>query len=837
MKNKIIIKGARQHNLKNIDLEIPRNKITVFTGLSGSGKSSLAFDTIFAEGQRRYVESLSAYARQFLSKMNKPEVDEIDGLSPAISIDQKAHSRNPRSTVATITEVYDFLRVIFARIGVPHCPDCGRKIQPLTPTQIVDSIIKLADEGDELFIMAEVVKGRKGEYYQLLYDFLNQGFSEAKIDGVFKSLRERVVLEKNRKHEISIVIDRIPAQLDFTKKEERMRLFEAVETALSKGDGSLQFLIEPTKSEYIFSEKFSCPICNFAYPQIEPRLFSFNSPYGACPECNGIGRIHKRSDKICPECKGKRLRPEALSILIDNKNITEVTAMKVEEAANFFKNFEKGLTDYDIQIAKAPLREINQRVGFLLDIGLDYLTLDRKAGTLSGGEAQRIRLASQVGSGLVGTLYILDEPTIGLHQYDNDRLIKTLKELKEKGNTIIIVEHDEDTIFSSDYLVDFGPGAGVNGGKIVASGKMPDILEDKSQNSLTLSYLRREKKIPVPKKRRKVDFSTPKIKIRGASMNNLKNINVDIPLRRLITVTGVSGSGKSTLVYETLYKHIFNRFYHSNKKAGKVKEILGFEYIDKTINIDQSPIGRTPRSTPATYVGAWTDIRELFSWTDEAKIRGWKIGRFSFNTKGGRCENCNGYGHISVEMHFLPTVEVICDVCGGKRFNQETLEVKYRGKNIYEVLEMTIEEALEFFKDTPWIHKKLKILDEVGLGYLTLGQPAPTLSGGEAQRVKLASELAKKDTRNTLYLLDEPTVGLHYEDVRRLIDVLQVLVDRGNSVIIIEHNLEVIKSSDYIIDLGPDGGEKGGKVVISGSPEEIKSSGKSKTASYLRKLL
>ena len=837
MKKKIKIEGAKQHNLKDVDLEIPRNKMTVFTGVSGSGKTSLAFDTIFAEGQRRYVESLSAYARQFLNRMNKPEVDEITGLSPAISIDQKAHSKNPRSTVATITEVYDFMRVLFARLGTPHCPECGRKIQTMGVSEMVDSIIKISEEGDEIVVMAEVVRGRKGEYYQLLYDYLNQGFAEARIDGEFKSLRERVELDKNKKHEISIVIDRIPAELDFTKKEKRRRVVEAVETALKKGDGSLQAYIDPTKSEYIFSEDLSCPVCNFAYPTIEPRMFSFNSPYGACEECKGIGKKHKKSDKLCPECKGKRLRPEALSILLGEKNITEVTGMKIDKAALFFAELDDYLSEDEMKIAKAPLREINQRLGFLLDIGLDYLTLDREAGTLSGGESQRIRLASQVGSGLVGTLYILDEPTIGLHQYDNARLIKTLKDLKEKGNTIVVVEHDEETIMASDHLVDFGPGAGVHGGDIVAQGDMPDILEDDSQDSLTLKYLRRDKEIPVPAQRRKIKSGTPKLKIRGASKNNLQDLNVDIPLRRLVTVTGVSGSGKSTLIYETLYKHLTNELHHADKKPGKFKEIKGLEYIDKVINIDQSAIGRTPRSTPGTYVSAWTDIRKLFATTDEAKMRGWEKGRFSFNTKGGRCENCNGYGHISVEMHFLPTVQVTCDECKGRRFNNETLEVEYRGKNIYDILQMTIEEAMEFFKDTPWIHRKLETLCDVGLGYLKLGQPSPTLSGGEAQRVKLASELARKDTRNTLYLLDEPTVGLHYEDVRKLINVLQDLVSRGNSVVIIEHNLEIIKSADHIIDLGPGGGENGGEIVVTGTPEEIKSKKRSKTAKFLRKIL
>ncbi len=839
MLEKIKIKGAREHNLKNINLEIPRNKTIVFTGISGSGKSSLAFDTIFAEGQRRYVESLSAYARQFLLKLDKPDVDEIEGLSPAISIDQKAHSANPRSTVATITEIYDFLRVLFSSIGKPHCPICGKKIQSLTSSQIIDLIISLANKKQEIIIMTPVVRGRKGEYYQLLYDYLSLGFKEARIDKEFKSLRQRIIMLKNKKHTIEIVADRIPPQTDFRKKENRQRLSEAVETALKHSNGLVQLCLKDSvnEKEHIFSEKLSCPEDNFSYPAVEPRLFSFNSPYGACPACNGLGIEHVWSDAICPVCRGKRLRPEALSVLIDNKNITDIIAFSIEKAFEFFIDLEEKMAKKELAIAKNPLQEIKNRLGFLLDIGLDYLTLNRSSGTLSGGEAQRIRLASQVGSNLVGALYILDEPTIGLHQKDNARLLKTLKNLRDLGNSIIIVEHDEETIFSSDYLVDFGPGAGLHGGQIVASGKMPDLIKDKNKNSLTLQYLRGDKKIPLPERRRKVNKTTPFLKVRGAGHNNLKNINLDIPLQRLVVMTGVSGSGKSSLLYDIVYKFAAGKLNGAKLVPGKCKTVLGLEYLDKAVNIDQSPIGRTPRSNPATYTGAWTPIRDLFAWTEESKIRGWKPGRFSFNVPGGRCENCRGYGYLAVEMHFLPTVYVTCDVCQGKRFDRETLEIKYRGKNIYQVLQMTIEEALKFFYDTPFICDKLEILNQVGLGYLKLGQSAVTLSGGEAQRVKLSSELAKRDTRKTLYILDEPTVGLHYDDVAKLLGVLEKLVSRGNSVIIIEHNLEVIKSADYIIDLGPAGGEKGGQVIAKGSPEEVMRNNRSFTAEYLRKKL
>jgi len=832
MKKKITIKGAREHNLKGVDLEIPRNKMTVFTGISGSGKSSLAFDTIFAEGQRRYVESLSSYARQFLSKIDKPDVEEIEGLSPAISIDQKAHSHNPRSTVATVTEIYDFLRVLFARIGKPYCPVCGDEISSLTSDQIVDSILSLKEK-EKITVLAPVVKGRKGEYYQLLYDLLNSGFRKVRIDGEFFSLRERVVMPRYERHDISVVIDEVPMAL--SEKELKTRMTEAVEAALKKGNGFLEVLAG--EDEHIYSENLSCPKDNFSYPGIEPRLFSFNSPYGACPDCNGLGREEFFQKNVCETCEGKRLRKEALSIYLNGKNIDEVVGMSVEKGSKFFDTLEKKLKSHEKEIAKAPLREIRDRVNFLLNIGLGYLTFSRSASTLSGGEAQRIRLASQVGLRLVGTLYILDEPTIGLHPEDNDRLIRTLQDLRDLGNTIIVVEHDENTIFSSDYLVDFGPGAGTNGGEIVATGEMPDILEDSSKESLTLSYLRREKKIEFSENWRKVKPSTPLLKIRGADKHNLKKINVDVPLGRFVAVTGISGSGKSTLTHEVIYKQLANRFRAGKRKKEEGAKVIGTEYVDKVINISQAPIGKTPRSTPVTYIGAFTEIRELFSYTQEAKIRGWGPGRFSFNVSGGRCESCKGYGYIAVEMHFLPTVFVTCQVCKGKRFNRETLEVRYRGKNIFEVLSMTADEALEFFKDTPWVERKLRILSDVGLGYLTLGQSATTLSGGEAQRVKLSAELARKDTRKTFYILDEPTIGLHYEDVKKLLYVLQRLVDRGNTVVVIEHQLDVIKNVDYIIDLGPEGGERGGKVIATGTPREVARKGGSLTGKHLRKII
>ncbi|MDP3725532.1 MAG: excinuclease ABC subunit UvrA [Nanoarchaeota archaeon] len=835
---KIIIKGAREHNLKNINLEIPRNKMVIFTGVSGSGKSSLAFDTIFAEGQRRYIESLSAYARQFLGRLDKPDVDDIEGLSPAISIDQKSHSGNPRSTVATITEIYDYLRVLFARAGTPHCPLCGKKIQRLTLDEIVDIAIQFAEEapaGKGLSIFAPVVRGRKGEHYQMLYDFLGAGFYEVRVDGAYKSLREKIELKRRVMHTIDLVVDKIPYGTNLKDKDNRTRVGEAIEHALKYG-GDVVTLI--TNKEVNLSAKFTCPDDSFSFPEIEPRLFSFNSPYGACDACHGIGTKELWSEEICETCKGNRLRPEALSVLIDGANITQVVKKSIAEAKHFFETL-KSLKDARFkEVTEAPLREIKNRLGFLYDVGLEYLTLDRKAGTLSGGEAQRIRLASQIGSRLTGTLYVLDEPTIGLHQRDNDKLVATLLDLRDIGNTIIVVEHDEDTIRAADYLVDIGPGAGVHGGEVVAEGELPGLLKDTKQNSLTLKYLRGEESISLPDRRRKVeqkhgDF----LKIKGARENNLQNIDVEIPLRRFVAVTGVSGSGKSTLMYDVIYKYCANKLNGANYKPGLAHSILGLEYINRVINIDQSPIGRTPRSNSATYVGVWTYIRDLFTSTEGARVRGYKSGRFSFNVKGGRCEHCEGHGAIAIEMHFLPTVHVSCDICKGKRFNKETLEIKYKKKNVYEVLQMTIEEAAEFFKDIPWIRDKLCILNEVGLGYLGLGQPAPTLSGGEAQRVKLSAELGKRDTRRTLYLLDEPTTGLHFDDIKKLLEVLQRLVERGNTVMVIEHNLDVIKSADWVIDLGPEGGEKGGKIVAVGTPEDIIKKPGSYTGQYLKKKL
>ena len=843
MQNKIVIKGAREHNLKNIDLELPREKMIVFTGLSGSGKSSLAFDTIFAEGQRRYIESLSAYARQFLGRLDKPDVDEIEGLSPAISIDQKSHSANPRSTVATITEIYDYLRVLFARLGTPYCPQCGREIKKMTIEEIVDTVAAIAKKNaagknKNLIILAPAVMGRKGEYYQLLYDFLNSGFREARIDGKFVSLRERIELSRYKTHTIEVVIDRIPAGVNFKEKENRLRLAEAVESALKHGQDVVTII---TDTETSLSAKFTCPADGFSFPEIEPRLFSFNSPYGACTACHGLGTEELWSEKLCEICLGKRLRPEALNVLIEGKNITTVTSVSISEAYAFFGKLQIDGSARLREIAEVPLREIRNRLKFMIDVGLDYLTLERKAGTLSGGESQRIRLASQIGSRLVGTLYILDEPTIGLHQRDNAKLIQTLHDLRDLGNTIIVVEHDEETIRSADYLVDIGPGAGIHGGHIVVEGTVKELLASKPSGklpaSLTLDYLRGTKKVPVPETRRRVSKDQEYIRIKGVTANNLKNIDVEIPLRRMTAVTGVSGSGKSSLVYDVLYKTISNKFNGSGYKPGAHKAMTGTEYVNRIINIDQSAIGRTPRSNPATYVGAWTFIRDLFAATDDARVRGYKPGRFSFNVPGGRCENCEGHGTIAIEMHFLPTVYVECEICKGKRFDRETLEVRYKEKNIYEILKMTVEEAVKFFEEIPWLYDRLKILEEVGLGYLALGQSATTLSGGEAQRIKLSAELGKRDTRRTLYLLDEPTTGLHFADIEQLLKVLQRLVDRGNTIVVIEHNLDVIKSADWVIDLGPEGGEKGGKVVAVGTPEDISRRAGSSTGEYLRKVL
>ncbi|MBI4458145.1 excinuclease ABC subunit UvrA [Candidatus Uhrbacteria bacterium] len=826
MQESIVIRGAREHNLKNVSLTLPRNKMIVFTGLSGSGKSSLAFDTIFAEGQRRYIESLSAYARQFLGKMQKPDVDEIEGLSPAISIDQKAHSSNPRSTVATVTEIYDYLRVLYARIGKPFCPQCETAIEKLTAEEIVDAIVELG--GRDLVIFAPVVRGRKGEYHQMLYDLYNSGFARVRVDGKMRSLRGRLVLDRNVQHTIDLVVDQFgPEDIKPREKEYRARLAEAVEVGLARGQGVL--IAAFGEDERVFSSKYGCPRCGFSFPEIEPRLFSFNSPHGACPDCQGLG--FGMDNDVCVVCSGRRLRPEALHVKIGGKNIVEYASLSIAEAKKFLDSL--ALDDRDAAVAEAILKEIKSRLQFMLDVGLHYLTLNRTAGTLSGGEAQRIRLASQIGSRLVGSLYVLDEPTIGLHQRDNEKLLETLGHLRDIGNTIIVVEHDEDTILMSDYMVDFGPGAGKHGGEIVAQGPIPKIFEEK--NSLTVQYLTGKRKIPVPAVRRTKNRDS--IKITGASENNLKNIDVEIPLRRFVCVTGVSGSGKSTLVNDILYNRVSNALNGSRLPVGKHKAVMGIEYLDRVVLVDQSPIGRTPRSNPATYTGAFTYIRELFASNEDARVRGYKPGRFSFNVPGGRCENCEGNGTIAVEMHFLPTVYVECEVCRGRRFDRETLEVKFRDKNIAEVLSMTVEDACEFFSDIPYIMDKIGILNEVGLGYLELGQSATTLSGGEAQRIKLAAELSKRQGGGTLYVLDEPTTGLHFEDIRRLLQVLHTLVERNNTVLVIEHNLDVIKTADHVIDLGPEGGDGGGKLVATGTPEEVARYGDGHTAEYLKRAL
>ena len=842
---KIIVKGARTHNLKNITVEMPRDKIIVFTGLSGSGKSSLAFDTIFAEGQRRYVESLSAYARQFLHQMQKPDVDEITGLSPAISIDQKSRSSNPRSTVATITEIYDYMRVLFARIGKPHCLICGKEIQKLSNEEILNVVLEKIAESQKkqkknekrasVKILAPVVRGRKGEYYQLLYDLLGKGYAEVRIDGVIKKLREQIILSKNKKHDIDILIDAIEittAKSDI--KIMRERLAEAVERALTESEGLVRVVFDDG-TESLLSSKFACPNDGFSYPEVEPRLFSFNSPYGACEACHGLGTKHLFGDEPCSVCNGTRMRPEALGILVGKKNIHELVSLSIQDADEFFRNIK--LSQRDRDISAVVIKEIEHRLRFMLDVGIEYLSLNRRADTLSGGEAQRIRLASQLGSRLVGALYVLDEPTIGLHQRDNDRLIKTLQNLRDLGNTIIVVEHDEDTIFSSDYIVDIGPGAGVHGGKIVVAGFLEKLLEDKKYKSLTLDYLRGDEKIEIPKKRRENDKGA--LKIRGGNIFNIKGMNVDIPLGRFAVITGVSGSGKSSLMYEIIYKNLqgrFDRRYRTNE-VYNCNIFQGTEYINRAVLIDQGAIGRTPRSNPATYTGMFTFIRELFAESEEARIRGWSPSRFSFNVKGGRCEACEGNGTIAVEMHFLPTVYVPCDVCRGKRFEKETLEVKYKKKSIFEILEMTVEEAFVFFEDIPAIHDRLKTLVDVGLGYLKLGQSATTLSGGEAQRVKIAAELFRPDLYKTIYLLDEPTIGLHYEDVKKLIEILQKLVDKGNTVVTIEHNMDFIKCADYIIDIGPEGGSGGGNIVVKGTPEQVAQHPTSHTGKYLRRVL
>ena len=937
MQEKMIIRGARQHNLKNISLEIPRDKLVVITGLSGSGKSSLAFDTIYAEGQRRYVESLSSYARQFLGQMDKPDVDYIEGLSPAISIDQKTAGRNPRSTVGTVTEIYDYLRLLFARVGEPHCPKCGRLIERQTVQQIVDQVLAL-EAGTKFMIMAPLVYGRKGEHKDIIDNMRKSGYARMLVDGELRTLDEEIVLDKKKKHRLSVVIDRMSVREGI-----QQRLSDSVETALKLADGIMEVQVIGGETK-VYSEKFSCPDCGISLPEIEPRLFSFNAPYGACPTCGGLG-INREYDwelilpdknksfadgaiaamsnnpasftmrlltaflqkygytvdncwndlkpamqeklqwgagtetfrfiytnlngdtneynrtwdgvipmlkqryreawgdamreeletfmsgNICPDCHGSRLKPEVLSILIGGKNINDVTQMTVRDAKDFFANLQ--LTHRQQVIAKQVLKEINARLDFLNNVGLDYLTLSRAAATLSGGEAQRIRLATQIGSGLTGVLYILDEPSIGLHQRDNGRLLQTFYHLRDLGNSVLVVEHDEETMLAADQIIDIGPGAGEHGGTIVAQGTAADIM--KVENSVTGQYLSGKKFIPLPKRRRKPDGRS--IEILGASGNNLKNIDVAIPLGVFTVVTGVSGSGKSTLINDILYNALAARLHGARLRPLKHKEICGLEEIDKIINIDQSPIGRTPRSNPVTYTGTFNFIRALFASTNEAKIRGYKQGRFSFNVKGGRCEACQGDGVNKIEMNFLPDVYVPCEVCHGARYNRDTLEVHYKGKNIAEVLDMTVTEALEYFKNQKRIEDKLQVLEDVGLGYIRLGQAATTLSGGEAQRIKLAAELSKKGTGRTMYILDEPTTGLHTADVHKLLQVLQRLVDSGNTVVVIEHNLDVIKSADWLIDLGPEGGDKGGTVVGTGTPEQLARNKKSYTGQYLKRVI
>ena len=894
--DKIVIKGARTHNLKDISLEMPRNKMVVFTGLSGSGKSSLAFDTIFAEGQRRYVESLSSYARQFLRQFQKPDVDEITGLSPAISIDQKSRSNNPRSTVATITEIYDYLRVLYARIGKPHCIICGDIITKLSNEEILNLVMERLEKIDtsehekkifgvavntfRVSIFAPIVRGRKGEYYQLLYDMLGKGYVEARVDGKMKKLREQIILTKTKKHDIDILVDRMDmAEMQSDKKRFVERISESIERALNESDGLVVVSFgnpeEPTE-EFLTSSKFSCPNDGFSYPEIEPRLFSFNSPYGACSACNGLGTKYLFGTEPCDHCQGARLRPEALNVYIHGqlpdkisekddkksdpkktaknkdafyprsdlgkggevrKNIVQVSGLSIADAHYFFTHLE--LSERDAKISEVLLREIISRLQFMMNVGIEYLALDRRANTLSGGEAQRIRLASQLGSRLVGALYVLDEPTIGLHARDNERLVKTLLSLRDIGNTIIVVEHDEDTIYASDYIVDIGPGAGVHGGHVVVAGDLEELLTAKknTSGSVTLDYLRGDKKIEIPGERRTKDKGS--IRIRNANIFNIKNMNVDVPLGKFIVVSGVSGSGKSSFLYEILHKNLQARFDRRYRSAEiyNCSEFAGTELLGRAIMVDQSPIGRTPRSNPATYTGAFTHIRDIFAATAEARVRGWRASRFSFNVKGGRCETCQGNGEIAVEMHFLPTVYVPCDVCQGKRFMKETLEVKYKGKSIYDVLRMTVEEALAFFEDIPAISDRLKTLFEVGLGYLELGQSATTLSGGESQRVKISSEMFRVNIQKTVYLLDEPTIGLHYEDVKKLIEILQELVRKGHTVVLIEHNMDIIKSADYVIDIGPEGGTGGGQIVAKGTPEEVANNPKSYTGKYLRKAL
>ncbi len=940
MKDYIYVKGAREHNLKNIDVQIPRDKLVVFTGVSGSGKSSLAFDTIYSEGQRRYVESLSTYARQFLGQMDKPDVDYIEGLSPSISIDQKTTSHNPRSTVGTVTEIYDYVRLLFARVGRPHCPHCHKPIRRQTIDQIVDTV-QAFPESSRIKILAPIIKGQKGEHKKIIQSLFKDGFTRIIADGFEYTSDEIIELDKNKKHDISAVIDRL-----VVKEGIRSRLAESLELALELSEGLVvvrQVQDDGSEADMLFSRDFACPDCGFSLPELSPRMFSFNSPFGACPDCDGLGEKREfdpslvldtdltleegaiipwsisshnyfrqillgmsekydipmdkplkalsprqldiilygnkgeqfkisytnsygetgsfytryegvintlkrryqetKSDlareemekfmtiNLCPSCLGKRLRPEILAVLIGGKSIAEVTAMAVYEITEFLAGLQ--LDKREALISRQITKEINERLHFLIDVGLNYLTLDRPAGSLSGGEAQRIRLATQVGSSLVGVLYVLDEPSIGLHPRDNDRLLNTLKRLRDLGNTVIVVEHDEETIHNADYVVDIGPGAGIHGGEVVASGSVEDIM--RADRSITGQYLGGIRTIPVPRQRR--TGNGEQLVIKGAREHNLKNLTVKIPLGKMVVITGVSGSGKSTLVQDILYPALMKKLHNSRYRAGAHNSIEGFMHLDKVINIDQSAIGRTPRSNPATYTGTFDGIRELFANTTEARVRGYKPGRFSFNVRGGRCEACSGDGIIKIEMHFLPDVYIPCEVCKGKRYNRETLEVKYKGKTVADVLAMTVDEGVDFFSSIPKIERKLKVLQDVGLGYIQLGQSAPTLSGGEAQRVKLSTELAKRSLGRNLYILDEPTTGLHKEDVKHLLGVLERLVDAGNSVIVIEHNLDVIKSADHIIDLGPEGGEEGGQIIVEGTPEAVARCAYSYTGKYLRGVL
>ena len=938
MNDNIIVKGAKAHNLKNINVTIPRNKLVVITGLSGSGKSSLAFDTLYAEGQRRYVESLSSYARQFLGLMEKPDVESIEGLSPAIAIDQKTTSKNPRSTVGTVTEIYDYIRLLYARIGEPHCPNCGKKIEKQTIDQIVETVMNL-EKGTKIQVLAPVIRGKKGEYKTLLENFSKEGFVRARVDGEIFELTDDIDLDRKKKHSIDLVVDRL-----IIKEDIRSRLAESIEISLKYANNLV--VISTPHNEILFSQNYACPDCNISIEELSPRMFSFNNPFGACPECTGIGYLMKMNEDLiipdknktlydgvkafgsssmkkgdtmakmyfesiakhygvdikvpikklpkdflnkilygtgnekidfkytsvagerkftapfegviptlerryretksqgmrdfyeyymtespCEACHGARLKKESLAVTVGGKNIQELTNMSITKIQDFINNLKLDKTK--TLIANQILKELNKRLQFLVDVGLEYLTLSRPAGTLSGGEAQRIRLATQIGAGLTGVLYILDEPSIGLHQRDNDKLIATLKKLRDLGNTVIVVEHDEDTMYAADYIIDIGPEAGIHGGNVICTGTVENIKQN--PNSITGAYLSGRKQIKVPEKRRKPNGKS--IEIKGARENNLKNIDVKIPLGVFTCVTGVSGSGKSTLINEILYKGLAKELYKSSEFPGKHDKILGIDNIDKVINIDQSPIGRTPRSNPATYTGVFDLIRDIFAGTNEAKLRGYEKGRFSFNVSGGRCETCQGDGVLKIEMHFLPDIYVPCEVCHGKRYNRETLEVKYKGKNISDVLDMTVEESLDFFSNIPKIKQKIQTLYDVGLGYIKLGQPSTTLSGGEAQRVKLATELSKRATGKTLYILDEPTTGLHTADVHRLIDILQRLVDTGNSIVVIEHNLDLIKTADYIIDLGPESGEKGGEVIAIGTPEQIIKNEKSYTGKFLKKLL